>query len=439
MKRMGDVSVRSGRAGRWRGGVLSLLLICMACAGCRPSGDRREAIADSVAAADSLALLREVTDITADAEAYADSVLATLTDEQRAGMLFMPAIYARGDAATMRKLMEYAASMRVGGVVLLKGDLQGTAMISDTLRTLSGPGLFIAVDAENGLRMRFADAPEFPWSRDLGRLSDDQLLYEFGREIARECRAVGINMVLGPVMDIVPGEVSHGLMRKRSLGSDPKRVADLAIAYARGVEEGNVISVAKHFPGHGSASADSHRALGEIRATREVIDSVDLYPFRRYAAEGLSGVMVGHLSVDALDSVRRPAVVSPAVMQDVLRERIGFQGLVITDALNMEGAMGVKAWQAVAAGADMVIAPTDTRAEIAAMLRALDEGTLERATVDDRCRRILFYKYLVGLDRQQRLADIREAVAEVGTGAPAVRDSITNALRRHMSRSPQPR
>lgn len=390
---------------------------------------------DSAIIADSLASLRAAADMTAHAEEYADSVLNSLTVEEKIGMLFMPAVFSRGDAMTLRLIKEYADSMHVGGILLLKGDLRGAAAISDTLRHGISPALFVAVDAENGLKMRFDDAPEVPWNRDLGKISDDQLLYEFGREIARECRSVGINMVLGPVMDVVPGEGSHGLMRKRSLGSDPRRVAELAIAYARGLEEGKVMSVAKHFPGHGSASADSHKALGEIRANRQVIDSIDLYPFRRYVESGLSGVMVGHLSVRALDSVRRPAVVSPVVMGDILRDSMGFEGLIITDALNMEGAMGVKSWQAVSAGADMVIAPSDTRREIYAMKQALESGELPLSTVDDRCRRILFYKYLLGLNRNDRLGNINEAVREVSAGAPAVRDSITVALRRNMNSS----
>lgn len=395
-------------------------------------------VVDSQALEDSLKQIREAADLTSAAEAYADSVLATLSLRQKVGMIFLPAVYARHDPSTLRLIHEYADSMHVGGIVLLKGDLKGAAIIADTLRRSNDPGLFIAVDAENGLRMRFEDAPEFPWSRELGRITDDQLLYEFGHEIARECRSVGINMVLGPVLDIVPGEGSHGLMRKRSLGSDPGRVTELALAYARGLEEGNVISVAKHFPGHGSASADSHRALGEIRVTREVIDSIDLYPFRLYSAEGLSGVMVGHLAVSALDSVRRPAIVSPVVMQDVLRDRLGFEGLIITDALNMEGAMGVHGWEAVGAGADMVIAPTDTRREIGEMLDAVMNGKLSRKALDDRCHRILFYKYLIGLGHQSSLGNLEGAVAEVGIGAPAIKDSITNALRRHMNKIPRP-
>ena len=431
----------SARVARGVVGVCSVVLLLGACAR-GGAGDETEAARrrlDSIAEADSLAAIREATDLTNDARRYADSVVARLTVERKVGMLFMPALYANDDRATLHRVGEYAAELHVGGIVLLRGNLRGAAVIADSLSRCGSPGLFLAVDAENGLRMRFADAPEFPWSREMGRISDDQLFYEFGRELARECRAVGINMVLGPVMDVVPGEGSHRLMLKRSLGSDPRRVADLALAYARGVEEGNVISVAKHFPGHGSATVDSHRALGEIRASREVIDSVDLYPFRRYAAEGLSGVMVGHLSVLALDSVRRPAVVSPVVMRDVLRDEVGFDGLVITDALNMEGAMGVSGWQAISAGADMVIAPSDTRREIQRMLAALADGRIGISMVDDRCRRILFYKYLIGLNAPPQLGDIDAAVAEVGREAPAVRDSITSALRRNRSSSLRPR
>lgn len=377
---------------------------------------------DSIAAAKRLA-----NDLTSNAYAYADSVLATLPLERKAAMMLMPAVFTATDDFNLSHILEYADDIGVGGLVLLKGDLVSAAIIADTLSALPGPGPFLAVDAENGLRMRFSDAPEFPWSRELGRLTDDQVMYEFGREIARECRLTGINMVLGPVMDVVPGEGSHGLMRKRSLGSNPKRVADLAIAYSRGLEDGNIISVAKHFPGHGSSNADSHKALGEILSNREIIDSIDLYPFRKYAEERLSGIMVGHISVKALDSIRRPAAVSPIVMQDILRNKIGFKGLIITDALNMEGAAGTKAWQAIAAGADMVIAPANTRNEIKGITKAVEDGHLDEKTIDDRCRRILFYKFLLGTYKRQRLPEDK-LIERVNSGAPAVRDSIFSVL-----------
>lgn len=395
--------------------VSVILPACMACGRHASDSDGKDSINyDSV---------RSMNDLTDEAWRWADSVMDTMTDEQLVGQLFMPAMYARATSSDMTHLMDYAKTRHVGGIVLLKGDLTSAATIADTLRTIPGPGLFVAIDAENGLKMRLADAPEFPWSDQLGKLTDEQLLYDFGAEIARECRAIGVSMVLGPVIDIVPGNDTHALMRKRSLGSDPKRVADLAIAYSRGLEDGNIISVAKHFPGHGSASGDSHRQLGVIHTDAVRLDTIDLYPFRRYAESLLSGVMVGHLAAESLDTIRRPAIVSPVLMQDLLRGELGFGGLVLTDALNMEGAMGVDAWQAIAAGADIVIAPSDTHKEIAKTLKALHDGRISRDAIHNRVRRILFFKYLTSAHTKQRI-DIPNAIREVKAIPENLRDSL---------------
>ncbi|MDE5924581.1 MAG: hypothetical protein K2G75_04590 [Muribaculaceae bacterium] len=410
-----------------------LTLLALWNGGCHSGSDARQARVDSA----TLTGIAPEADLTTEALRWADSVVASTPRERKAAMLLMPALYARTDVPTMNRIATLCHDLGVGGLLLLKGDLPSAAAIADTLRAFEADGLppaFIAVDAENGLHMRFSDAPEFPWNRDLGNLSDDQLMYEFGRELARECRVVGINMVLGPVMDVVPQWIRGGVMRKRSLGSDPHKVANLAVAYARGIEDGNVLSVAKHFPGHGSSDSDSHKALGVIRSSRHRLDSIDLYPFRCYSDESLSAIMVGHLAVKALDTVKRPAVVSPVVMHDILRDEIGFRGLVITDALNMEGAMGVHAWEAIRAGADLVIAPTDTPRELRAMLEAMADGRLDPATVDDRCRRILFYKYLLSRADAHTTSHTRKSPAEIyrqiETQAPAMRDTLTGALRR---------
>lgn len=396
---------------------------------CRRTGSE----SDVVTTTDSLYNGDELTERAWD---WADSVMETMTEEEMIGEVLMPAMYARSSTSDMTRLTEYITRYKVGGIVLLKGDVRSVAVISDTINRLSDRGVFLAIDAENGLRMRLSDAPEFPWSSEIGRRADDQLMYEFGREIARECRAVGISMVLGPVMDVVPGDECHGISRRRSLGSDPHRVADLAIAYARGLEDGRVISVAKHFPGHGSASADSHKGLGIITGDAVRLDTVDLYPFRRYSDELLSAVMVGHLAAESLDTVSRPAVVSPVLMQDVLRSRLGFGGLVLTDALNMEGAMGVSAWEAIMAGADIVLAPTDTPLEIERAREALADGRLSREVLANRVRRILFYKYLYGLSAAEPL-DTDRAVVEVSRVRTEFRDTINSVFRYpYMSSSP---
>ena len=349
------------------------------------------------------------TDLTARVMHVADSILAGMTLEEKVGQCFMPTIYSRSERRTMRRLMEYLTDLHVGGVVLLKGDLGSAARMASVGMSSAIPP-FIAIDAEWGLGMRLEDAPDFPRNGRLGPKADELLLFDYGSEVARECRRVGINMVLGPVVDV--SENPRGVIGSRSFGSDPRRVADLGVAYAKGVESGGVISVAKHFPGHGSPSGDSHLTLPVIRRSFHHLDSIDLYPFRVYVSSGLSGVMVGHLAVPAIDSLSRPAAVSPEVICGLLRGTLGFRGLVLTDALNMAGAGGYGAWEAIIAGADVVVGPEDTVREIADVIEKVRSGEIGLDVIDDRCRRILFYKYLMGLDngRPVRLERLREDV-----------------------------
>lgn len=356
--------------------------------GCGRSATTHPNIESKVSPADS------VSDLTGDALLWADSLTASMTLEQRVGQLFMPAVYASDDAATLRLLRSYVADLHIGGVVLLKGDLRAAASLADTLQKLSETGLFVAIDAEWGLRMRLDDAPDFPDNSRLGAKATEELMYEYGREMARECRSIGINMLLGPVVDVVEGR--SGAIGRRSFGSDPRRVAELSVAYAKGVESGGVMSVAKHFPGHGSPLADSHKTLPVITRDMASLDSIDLYPFRRYIDSGLSGVMVGHLAVSAVDSVLRPAAMSPLVVRGLLLEQLGFKGLVLTDALNMGAAAGYEAWTPIAAGADVVVAPESTAAAVSSAVKAVLSGDLAVKDIDRACRKVLAYKYLTG-------------------------------------------
>lgn len=354
-----------------------------------------------------------VNDLTREARAWADSVMSGMTLEEMVGQSVMPAVYACDDAATMRLLRRYVADLHVGGVVLLKGELASASRMSAELMRLGRVMPFVAIDAEWGLAMRLADAPLYPANGSLGDATDEMLMYDYGREMARECRNVGINMILGPVVDVVsPGR--GGVIGKRSFGGNPHRVSELSVAYAAGVESGGVMSVAKHFPGHGSPRGDSHKTLPVVSRDMEELDSIDLYPFRSYIDRGLSGVMVGHLAVPAVDSVSRPAAVSPPVIGGLLREKLGFRGLVLTDALNMAGACGYGAVDALSAGADIVLAPVDTYAEISGIMSALDEGRITADVIRERCRRILFFKYFLcaGNNRKSScdVSDLRREV-----------------------------
>lgn len=337
-----------------------------------------------------VAVLPETADITTEAMHWADSLTARMSVERKAAQLFLPALYADGDVWTIRRVKQYA-DMGIGGIVLLKGNCEGAAMVADSLSAYSATPPFVAIDAEWGLAMRLVDAPRFPANGNISDDVGDQLMYDYGRELARESRRLGINMVLGPVVDL---DGSGGVIGIRSFGDDPQRVADLGVAYAQGLESGGVVSVAKHFPGHGAVKTDSHNKKGIITKSLHELDSLDLYPFRKWIEADLTGIMVGHLAVPSIDSKMLPAVVSPVVMHDLLRRDLGFRGLVITDALNMGGAEGYGADKAVAAGADMIVAPIDTREGIVSVVNAVKSGAISEATLTDRVRRILFYKYL---------------------------------------------
>ena len=328
-----------------------------------------------------------VSDSGADASAWADSVMGTMSAEERAAQLVMPALYARDDDAELRLLREYACSLHVGGIVLLKGTLPEARTLADSLARWSTVLPLVAIDGEWGLSMRLSDAPRFPANRDIDPAATENALYDYGYEMARECRAAGINMLLGPVVDVLGTDRPQGGLGYRSFGDDPERVARFGVAYSRGVEDGNVISVAKHFPGHGRATSDSHRNLPVIDASRAALDTTDLLPFKRYSEVGLSGIMTGHLSVPALDASGRPATVSDSMLNGVLRKDIGFKGLIITDAMNMGAVASYSASDAVKAGADIVLAPVDTKEAIASI------ALLDSALLADRCRRVLIRKY----------------------------------------------
>ena len=362
-------------------------VIAMMMSGCLHSGDT---------AADSAATCEETdNDMTARAYARADSIYALMSIEERVGQIFMPSIYAMADTPTLGRLEEWYADYAIGGIILLKGDLTGSRTLSETLDSISAHGVipWVAIDAEWGLGMRLSDAPKYTPNGRLPADTADTDMYEHGMEIAGQCRRAGINMVLGPVLDVCD-PAGGGVIGVRSFGADPVRVADLGCAYARGLEDGGVVSVAKHFPGHGTTRTDTHRGLGVIARSLHEMDSLDLVPFRRYVEMGLTAVMAGHLAVPALDSRPLPAAVSPVVLRDLLRDELGFRGLVLTDALNMDGAEGHTALDALRAGADIVLAPADLGAEYDRVLDAVKTSPADSTLLADRVRRILFYKKL---------------------------------------------
>lgn len=360
----------------------------------------------------------EKSDYTNNAKVWADSVLLSMTVEERVGQLFMPSSYASIDHSTIKKLKSYVADYHVGGIVFLKGDISSQALLSDTLQSLSLTPLFIALDAEWGLNMRYSDAPRYPAN---GRLSNasESVMYEYGYEIARQSRRLGINMLLGPVLDVV--RVKEGVIGRRSFGPNSDKVASLGVAYSKGVEAGSVLTVSKHFPGHGSVKEDSHLTLPMVCCDSLELDSVDFKPFKEYIDAGLSGVMVGHIALPLIEKGMQSATLSSKIMKQILREDMDFEGLILTDAMNMGGAGRGEnlSMKALKSGADIIISPRDTDKEIKAVMSAIDSGEISIEEINQKVRRILFFKYKVGLNEMTEIR--RENVAKDVWSATAQR------------------
>lgn len=333
-------------------------------------------------------------DLTSKALEYADSLLTIMTLEERVGQCLMPSIYSSSDSSTIRLLKKYIEDYHVGGIVLMQGNLASAKKIAKIGEEAKIP-LFISIDAEWGLGMRLVDAPVYPKNGNLGKEAEESELYDYGREIAQECNLIGINMVLGPVVDL--SNSKRGVLGNRSYGENPRLVSDLGVAYSKGLESGGVISVAKHFPGHGSTQMDSHK--GTVKITRDItaLDSMDLKPFKEYINSGLTGIMAGHIKAKALDPDGNPASVSIDMLTSLLREEMGFKGLILTDAFDMGGAKGFSGAAALKAGADLILCPSNIAKEYQELLTVVNNGSLDIKIINERCRRILFVKYLFNI------------------------------------------
>ncbi len=367
-------------------------LLTVALLGCQPGRKDSSASADGLSSqeADSL---RRANDLSYRASELADSVLAGMTIQEKAAQLVMPALFSSDDSYTLKTVGDYGRK-GVCGVVLLKGTSSSASLIADSLSKASAIPPFVSIDAEWGLGMRLSDEPSYPFNSDIDSHATDNDMFNYGATVGDQCQQLGINMVLGPVVDVAP---KGSFMGKRSYGADPVRVSDMAVAYSRGLESRGVISVAKHFPGHGSAKGDSHKGKPVIERSLHQMDSIDLYPFRKYIEAGLSAVMVGHLAVPAIDPEMQPAAVSRTVISELLIKDLGFKGLILTDALSMGGAEGAGADKAIEAGADIILAPVKTDAEIERIVEAVERGTIPMERLNSSVRKILFYKYLMSL------------------------------------------
>lgn len=333
---------------------------------------------------------------------WADSVFDAMTYDERIGQLFMVIADPKTDSRNMQRLMRYVGEMKIGGILFHKGNPTAQAEVTNRLQKASRVPMFVSLDGEWGLSMRLSGTTRFPKNMMLGAIENDTLIEEYAKEVARQCREMGIQINFAPDMD-VNSNTDNPVIGLRSFGENPRAVADKGTAYARGLEAEGIISVAKHFPGHGDTSEDSHLTLPVVRHERSRLDSVELYPFTRYILGGFAGVMTAHLHVPTLDGTRNlPASLSRQVVTGLLREEMGFGGLCFTDALAMKGATARKSdnpsVKALLAGNDILLAPASPLSDFAAVKEAIDEGIIKMEAIEAKCLKILRYKYITGLN-----------------------------------------
>lgn len=337
-----------------------------------------------------------------DCRHWVDSVMNKLSFKEKVGQLFIYTIAPIDTKRNLELLHEAVETHKVGGLLFSGGKMQTQVELTNRAQKQAKVPVMITFDGEWGLAMRLRGTPVFPRNMVLGCIRDNQLIYEYGSEVARQCRQIGVQVNFAPVADVNINP-KNPVINTRSFGEDPVQVADKVIAYAYGLEGGGVLSVCKHFPGHGDTDVDSHKSLPVLPFTRERLDSVELYPFKKAIRAGLGGMMVGHLQVPVIEPIGGlPSSLSRNVVYDLLTDELAFKGLVFTDALAMKGVSGNGhvSLQALKAGNDMVLAPRNLKEEIPAVLEAVEKGELAREDIENKCRKVLTYKYVLGLKKK---------------------------------------
>lgn len=368
-------------------------------------------------------------------EAWADSVLRTLSVRQKAAQMvwvWTLGDYAADDAPGFLAITRQIAELELGGVIVSVGGPLDIATKVNALQRAAPLPLLVGADLETGAAFRarggwflpnaieLGGATSFPYQMGIGATRDPKLAYEMGRVTAQEGRAMGIHMAFAPVLD-VNNNPKNPVISARSFGEDPALVAELGTALVRGLQEHGMLATGKHFPGHGDTEQNSHLELSRVNVSRARLDSVELKPFRAAIEAGLRGMMTFHGDLPALDSTGTAATLSRRVMTDLLRGEMKFSGLLVTDALDMNGVLGGLTMaeatvRAVDAGNDVLLMPTDAKVSIDAVEAAVRTGRLTEARLDESVRKLLLAKHEFGL-HANRFVDIDAVRTTVGVAA----------------------
>ncbi len=339
---------------------------------------------------------------------WVDSVFNSLTTDQKIGQLFMVATHSNRNETYNRYIEQLVENHHLGGLIFFQGGPQREAMLTNRYQAIAKVPLFIGIDGEWGLGMRLDSITDFPKQMTLGAIQDNNLIVKMGREIGRQCRLIGINVNFAPVADINsnPRNPAIGL---RSFGENRDNVTNKSIAYMKGLQSQHVVATAKHFPGHGDTESDSHFALPVVSHSAEQLQQNDLYPFQKLIADSLVGIITGHLYVPVLDNTPLLASsLSEKVVTELLKNQMGFKGLVFTDAMNMQGVSrgrtAVEAnIKALLAGNDILLYPENVVESIKKIKERVENGQISIEIINEKVRKILTTKYWCGLHERAML------------------------------------
>ena len=375
----------------------------------------------------------EVPVLMLDTRSWAERTLEQLTIEEKAGQLLMPWVlgdFAPEGSEGHERIFNFIEDLKIGGLIMSVGTPFGVAAKLNALQAHSDLPLLVAADLETGAGFRMRGAVQMPGTIDLGGATDfpslmavgatgnEEFAYEMGRITAVEARALGVHVPFAPVLD-VNNNPENPIINVRSFGEDPQQVAEMGIAFVRGVQDNGAIATGKHFPGHGDTDVDSHVGLPVIMHDRARMDSVELQPFRRAIDSGMGAIMTAHISVPSLNGgEREPSTLSHEVLTEILRDELGFRGIVFTDAMDMSAVArqfrsGEAAVRAIEAGADVILMPASVSGAIEGIVEAVRSGRLTEDRLDLSVMRVLETKEGTGL-HEDRYVSLEEIPRTVG-------------------------
>ena len=340
------------------------------------------------------------------ADKWVDSVFNSLSKEEKIAQLMVIRAHSNLGSEHVQQVTDLIKKYDVGALCFFQGGPVRQAALTNYYQSIAKTPLMITIDGEWGLGMRLDSVMKYPYQLTLGAMNDDKLVYEMGRDIGEQMKRIGVQVNYAPVVDI-NNNPNNPVIGYRSFGEDKYKVAKFGVAYMRGMQDVGIMACAKHFPGHGDVSVDSHLDLPVINKSRYQLDTLELYPFKQMFKAGVGSVMIAHLSIPAIDSTpNKPTSISKANVTDLLRKDLYYEGLTFTDALEMKGVAkyysgGEASVEALVAGNDMLCLPENVEQAIDAIKKAIKDKRLSWDDIDKKVRRVLYAKYQLGLSKPQ--------------------------------------